>query len=63
MVCGPVPIHDLCVSVRNKYRNFKKARNVYPSDIAVTSTLRMGGILNRPETSLSVALAGGGAPG
>lgn len=42
-----VPVHELFgKSVRSKYRKHKKARNSEPSAIAMTSTLRIGGILN-----------------
>ena len=52
----------VCNYVRNKYRKFEKTRHVQPSVIAVTSTLRRGGIPNSPETSVSVALAEGRCP-
>ena len=48
---------------QKKYRKFKKAGNSEPSAIAVTYTLRMGGIQNSPETSVYVALSGRGAHG
>ena len=61
MVCALVPVHELFITIRSKYRKLKKARNSEPSAIAMTSRLRMDVILNSPETNVSVALDGGGA--
>ena len=49
-LCTSASPWTVCNQVGSKYRKFKKAGNSEPSATAMTSTLRMGGILNNTET-------------
>ena len=65
MVCALVPVHELFITrLELSTGNSRKLETQsHDSAIAVTSTLRMGGILNSTETRVSVALKGGGTCG
>ena len=63
MVCELVPVHDLFVTRSEITTENSRKLETQSSAVAVTSTIRMGGILNSPETIVSVALARGGAHG